>query len=59
MIYGFLYLMGETYSVYQMKYWKNMKKTTVARIPAKIYKELGLLRKGHLVETDRSGLVAE
>lgn len=34
-------------------------KTTVARIVAGIYKELGLLRKGHLVETDRSGLVAE
>ena len=34
-------------------------KTTVARILAKIYKELGLLRKGHLIETDRSGLVAE
>ena len=34
-------------------------KTTVARIVAKIYKELGILQKGHLVETDRSGLVAE
>lgn len=34
-------------------------KTTVARIVSKIYKELGLLQKGHLVETDRSGLVAE
>ncbi len=34
-------------------------KTTVARIIADIYKELGLLKKGHLVETDRSGLVAE
>ncbi len=34
-------------------------KTTVARIVADIYKELGLLTKGHLVETDRSGLVAE
>lgn len=34
-------------------------KTTVARILANIYKELGLLKKGHLVETDRSGLVAE
>ena len=33
-------------------------KTTVARIVAKIYKELGLLSKGHLVEVDRSGLVA-
>lgn len=32
-------------------------KTTVARIIAKIYKELGFLSKGHLVETDRSGLV--
>ena len=32
-------------------------KTTVARIIAAIYKELGILKKGHLVETDRSGLV--
>ncbi len=34
-------------------------KTTVARIVAGIYKELGVIKKGHLVETDRSGLVAE
>ena len=34
-------------------------KTTVARIVAEIYKELGILKQGHLVETDRSGLVAE
>jgi len=34
-------------------------KTTVARIVAEIYKELGVLKKGHLVETDRSGLVGE
>lgn len=34
-------------------------KTTVARLVARIYKELGILEKGHLVETDRSGLVAE
>ncbi len=34
-------------------------KTTVARILAKIYKALGVIDKGHLVETDRSGLVAE
>lgn len=34
-------------------------KTTVARIVAGIYKELGVLKNGHLVETDRSGLVAE
>lgn len=34
-------------------------KTTVARIVADIYKQLGVLKKGHLVETDRSGLVAE
>ena len=32
-------------------------KTTVARIVASIYKELGILKKGHLIETDRSGLV--
>ena len=33
-------------------------KTTVARLVAKIYKQLGFLSKGQLVETDRSGLVA-
>lgn len=33
-------------------------KTTVARCVARIYKCLGLLSKGQLVETDRSGLVA-
>ena len=34
-------------------------KTTVARVLAKVYKAFGLLDKGQLVETDRSGLVAE
>lgn len=34
-------------------------KTTVARIVAGIYRELGILKKGHLVEVDRSNLVAE
>jgi len=34
-------------------------KTTVARIVARIYKDLGILKKGHTIETDRSGLVAE
>ncbi len=33
-------------------------KTTVARLVAKIYQELGILSKGTLIETDRSGLVA-
>lgn len=32
-------------------------KTTIARLLAKIYKQLGVLEKGHLVEVDRSGLV--
>ena len=34
-------------------------KTTVARIVGRIYKDLGVLKKGHTVETDRAGLVAE
>ena len=34
-------------------------KTTVARILGDIYRELGILKSGHLVETDRSGLVEE
>jgi SpoVK/Ycf46/Vps4 family AAA+-type ATPase len=33
-------------------------KTTVARLLSKIYKALGIIEKGHLIETDRSGLVA-
>jgi stage V sporulation protein K len=33
-------------------------KTSVARILSRIYKHLGLLKKGHLIETDRAGLVA-
>lgn len=33
-------------------------KTTVARLLAQIYRTLGVLERGHLVETDRSGLVA-
>ncbi|MCX6173690.1 MAG: AAA family ATPase [Ignavibacteriales bacterium] len=33
-------------------------KTTVARIFGRIYSALGILPKGHLVETDRQGLVA-
>lgn len=34
-------------------------KTTVARILADAYRSMGVLKKGHLVETDRSGLVGE
>ncbi len=33
-------------------------KTTVARLLARAYRALGVLAKGHLVEVDRSGLVA-
>ena len=33
-------------------------KTTLARILAKIYKALGILERGHVVEVDREGLVA-
>jgi AAA+ superfamily predicted ATPase len=34
-------------------------KTTVARILGKLFNGLGFLKKGHVIETDRSGLVAE
>ena len=34
-------------------------KTTIARILASIYKEIGVLSKGHVVEVDRADLVAE
>lgn len=34
-------------------------KTTVARLIGKIYRELGILKKGHCIETDRSGMVAQ
>ncbi|HEY0170146.1 MAG TPA: AAA family ATPase [Pyrinomonadaceae bacterium] len=33
-------------------------KTTVARLVAQIYRTLGVLKRGHLVETDRAGVVA-
>ncbi len=33
-------------------------KTTVARILTQIYKALGVLERGHMIETDRQGLVA-
>src|SRR5919205_1279400 len=34
-------------------------KTTVARLLAQMYRAIGLLKRGHLVEVDRAGLVGE
>src|SRR6059058_6632359 len=34
-------------------------KTTIARLLAQMYRSLGLLERGHLVEVDRAGLVGE
>ena len=34
-------------------------KTTIARIIAKIYKDIGVLSRGQMIEVDRAGLVAE
>lgn len=34
-------------------------KTTVARLLARIYRNLGVVSKGQLIETDRSGLIAQ
>ncbi len=33
-------------------------KTTIARLLGRLYRALGILKKGHLIETDRAGLVA-
>ena len=34
-------------------------KTTIARVVADMFKQMGILKSGHLVETDKGGLIAE
>jgi stage V sporulation protein K len=34
-------------------------KTTIARLLAEMYRAMGLLKRGHLVETDRAGLIGQ
>ena len=34
-------------------------KTTVARLVGRIFKDLSILKKGHLIETDRAGMIGE
>jgi Holliday junction resolvasome RuvABC ATP-dependent DNA helicase subunit len=47
-----------TISLHQVFYGNpGTGKTSVARILARVYSEFGFLSKGHLIETDRSGLV--
>ncbi|MDD6207658.1 MAG: AAA family ATPase [Clostridiales bacterium] len=54
------YQMPQLDMTYHMAFTGNpgTGKTTVARLVAAIYKELGILSKGTFIETDRSGLVA-
>ena len=45
--------------VYHMIFKNRNRKTTVARIVAKLFQKMGVLNKGHLVEVERADLVGE
>ena len=52
------FMVGDDGDIFVINGYAGTGKTTVARFIARIYKALGLLSGGHLVETDRSGMVA-